>query len=313
MITSIIFGLFSAVLWGSADVLCRKTSKTIGYYLTSVYIQLIGFCFAVTFALLYDPPVPKFQPNLLLLNILLGIFALVSFTFYYRGLTEGTMSLIGPISGAMAPTVAVLFSVVFLGQAILPTDGFAIAGIILGVVLSGINLSELRNLVPNAILSRNQTIENKYPASYVDMKSRVIKELDSSLIAAGAAGVIYVGLGIIIPLYGWLFPSIIIKASSTLVAFAYLLCLRRKLIIPNLRTFLWLTLMGFLDLMGLVAFNLGLITAGGYIPLVVTFSGLSGLVVLFLARIFYEERLNTIQSLGIFLVIIAAMVLLYFQ
>jgi uncharacterized membrane protein len=71
--------------------------------------------------------------------------------------------------------------------------------------------------------------------------------------------------------------------------------------------------MGTMDLGGILAFSFGILTAGGYLPIVVTFSGLSGLVVLMLARLFYQEKLDTVQTAGIFLVIAAAMTLLYFQ
>ena len=84
---AVFFGLLSAVFWGGADFLSRKTSKSIGYYLTVCYIQLIGCIISVGVAFLYGNRIPVLKPNLVLLNVVLGLLALASFVFLYRGLS----------------------------------------------------------------------------------------------------------------------------------------------------------------------------------------------------------------------------------
>jgi uncharacterized membrane protein len=319
---AIFLGWLSAVLWGTADFISRKTAKSIGYYLTAAYLQLIGCVVCVAFAIHYGEHLPYLKPNFLLLNVVLGLLVLVSLVFLYRGLSQGTMSIVAPISGGMGPAVAVVLSVIILGQVVVLTDAYAIAGVILGVILSGVKFSELRsNLLHRSVLptlsSDSKLCENvvRSEASSDGMWGglRITKGLDSAIVSAVAAGSVYLGLGVLIPQIGWLFPIIIMKATGALAAFGFMLLAKGHFKIPSCRTVLWLILMGTMDVAGMLAFSFGIMTAGGYLPIVVTFSGLSGVVVLMLARFFYKERLDTVQTAGVFLVIICAMTLLYFQ
>ena len=319
---AIFLGLLSALLWGTEDFLSRKTSKSVGYYQTVGYIQLVGCIVSVAFAALHGEHFPSFEGSFLLLNVVLGLLVLVSFVFLYRGLSQGTMSIVAPISSGMGPAVAVALSVIILGQAVVSIDAYAITGVIIGVILSGVKFSELRSglrhtgasptLSSDSILCEN-TARGETCFGSMWSGLRITKGLDSAIVSAVAAGTVYLGLGFLIPKSGWLFPIIIIKATGAFTVFGFMLLAKGDFKIPNSRTMLWLILMGTMDLAGIGALSLGILTAGGYLPIVVTFSGLSGVVVLMLAKLFYQEKLDTIQTVGIFLVIAAAMILLYFQ
>jgi len=321
MLAAVFLGLLSAALWGTSDFLSRKTSNSIGYYLTVGYMQLIGCIVSVAFASLYGEhfPVMLRESKLLLLNVLIGLLVWVSFVFLYRGFSQGTMSIVAPVSGGMGPAIAVVLSVIILGQGIIPTEAYAIAGVIAGVILSGVKFSEVGLFhtgvsppLSDSKLSENTALDDAYfDGNWRGL--RVMKGLDSAIVSSVAGGAVYLGLGFLIPQAGWLFPVIIVKATGALAVFGFMLLGRGVFKIPSSRDMLWLILMGTLDLAGILTFGLGVLTAGGYLPLVITFSGLYGLVILMLSRIFYEEKLNTIQTAGILLVIAAAMTLLYFQ
>ncbi len=318
LITAIIFGLLSAVLWGTSDFLSRETSKSIGYYLTTGYVQLIGFIVPISIALLYQEQIPIFDLPLLSLNLLLGIFVFLSFIFLYRGLSEGTMSIVAPVTSGSAPAFAVILFVIVLGQTLTKVETYAIAGVIVGVTLSGVRFSQLKKDIlrtgfprPNAINMRASQVEMQVVDH--DKARRIVKGLDFSLLCSANTAVVYLGLGILIPRLGWFFPALILKGAAALVAFAFLVLARKKFEIPDTRTFLLLVLMGVLDMGGLLVFNYGISIAGNLLPLVVTFSGLSGLVILICAYVVYHERLERIQAVGIFLVITAASILLYLQ
>ena len=318
MITAIIFGLLSAVLWGTSDFLSRETSKSIGHYLTTGYVQFIGFIVPISIALFYHEQIPTFDLPLLLLNCLLGIFLFFSFIFLYRGLTEGAMSIVAPVTSGSAPAFAVILFVIILGQTLTKIEAYAIAGVIIGVTLSGVRFAQLKKDILRTGFPRSNAANKK--ASQAEMEHedhektrRIVKGLDLSLLCSASTAVVYLGLGILIPRLGWLFPAIILKGAGALVAFAFLLLARKKFKIPDTRTFLLLFLMGVLDVGGLLVFNYGISIAGNLLPLVVTFSGLSGLVILICAYLVYHERLERIQAVGIFLVITAAAILLYFQ
>ena len=236
----------------------------------------------------------------------------------YRGLAEGTMSIVAPVTSGLGPAFAVILFVIILGQTLTKIEAYAIAGVIVGVTLSGVRFTQLKKDILRTGFPRSNAINMK--TSQVEMKHedhekarRIAKGLDLSLLCSASTAVVYLGLGILIPRLGWLFPAIILKGAAVLVAFAFLLLARKELKIPDVRTFLLLVLMGVLDVTGLLVFNYGISIAGNLVPLVVTFSGLSGLVILIYAYLVYHERLERIQAVGIFLVITAASILLYFQ
>ncbi len=321
LLAAIFFGLLCAVLWGAADFLSRKTSKSIDCYLMVGYIQLIGCLASVAVAFLLGGDLPVLKPNFVLLNVVVGLLALAGLVFLYRGLSQGTMSLVAPLSGGMGPAVAVVLSVIILGQVVASIHAYAIAGVIIGVVLSGVKFSELRTGLLPSDVSQIPSVHAKLCESNARGAAssegiwggRIMKGLDSAILSAVAAGAVYLGLGVLTPQFGWLFPTIIMKGTGALVVFGFMLVARGGFVIPNSRTMLRLILMGVLDVVGMLAFNFGILTAGGYLPIVVTFSGLSGLIVLMLARLFYREKLDIVQTAGIFLVITGAMTLLYFQ
>lgn len=319
MISAIFFGVLSAVLWGTSDFLSRETSKSIGYLLTTCYIQFLGFLVPLALIPFYPGQNPVFDLRLFSLNFSLGIFVFLSFIFLYRGLSEGTMSIVAPVTGGTGPAFTVILAVILLGQTLSPIEALMITAVIIGVALSGVRFSQLKSDILAAGFLRPKMSEVKSLVSTGsenlehEKARRIEKGLDSSLLCAGCAAVVYLGLGIITPRLGWLFPAVIMKGAAALTAVTFLLIARRKIKIPDKRTFSVLVLMAVLDAGGLLVFNFGVVVAQGFLPLVVTFSGLSGLVILLCARVAYQEKLERIQAIGIFLVITAASILLYFQ
>ncbi len=228
------------------------------------------------------------------------------------------MSIVAPVTSGSAPAFAVILFVIILGQTLTKIETCAIAGVIVGVTLSGVRFSQLKKDILRTGFQRSNAANMK--TSQLEMEHgdhekarRLVKGLDLSLLCSSSTAVVYLGLGILVPRLGWLFPALILKGACALVAFAFLLLARKKFKIPDTRTFLLLVLMGVLDVGGLLVFNYGIFIAGSLLPLVVTFSGLSGLVILICAYFVYHERLERIQAVGIFLVITAASILLYFQ
>ncbi|HXY82208.1 MAG TPA: DMT family transporter [Candidatus Saccharimonadales bacterium] len=320
MISAIFFGVLSAVLWGTSDFLSRETSKSIGFFPTTCYIQFLGFLVPLALIPFYLGQNPVVDLRLFSLNFSLGVFVFLSFIFLYRGLSEGTMSIVAPVTSGTGPAFTVILAVVLLGQILSRIEAITITAVIIGVALSGVKFSQLKSdiLAAGFLGTKTPEVRSSEPNGKIEnleheKARRIEKGLDSSLLCAGCAAVVYLGLGIITPRLGWLVPALIMKGAAALTAATFLLIARRKIKIPDKRTFLLLVLMAALDAGGLLVFNFGIVVAEGFLPLVVTFSGLSGLVILLCARVAYQEKLESVQAVGIFLVITAASILLYFQ
>ena len=227
------------------------------------------------------------------------------------------MSIVAPVTSGSAPAFAVILFVIILGQTLTQIEACAIASVIVGVTLSGVRFSELKKDILRTGLPRTNSGTPKTSQEIKleghEKARRIVKGLDFSLLCSASTAIVYLGLGFLIPRLGWFFPALITKGAVAIVAFAFLLFARKKFLIPNQRVFLLLVLMGVMDVSGLLVFNYGMSIAGNLLPLVVTFSGLSGLVILICAHLVYHERLERIQAAGVFLVIAAASVLLYFQ
>jgi drug/metabolite transporter (DMT)-like permease len=228
------------------------------------------------------------------------------------------MSIVAPVTSGVAPAFSVILFVIFLGQSLSKIEAYAIAGVIVGVTLSGVRFAQLKkDILRTGFSLPNSTIDMKtsQTAKHGDHEKarRLVKGLDFAFLCSASTAVVYLGLGILIPRLGWFFPALILKGAGAFVTFAFLMLAGKKFKIPDKRTSLLLLLMGIMDVGGLLVFNYGISIAENLLPLVITFSGLSGLVILICAYVVYHERLEPIQAVGIFLVITAASILLYFQ
>jgi drug/metabolite transporter (DMT)-like permease len=64
--------------------------------------------------------------------------------------------------------------------------------------------------------------------------------------------------------------------------------------------------------MGFITFNLGLLSADNSLPIVVTLSGMVGVVTIELARIFYHEKLEPVQLLGVLIIFVGVGTVSYY-
>jgi drug/metabolite transporter (DMT)-like permease len=117
-------------------------------------------------------------------------------------------------------------------------------------------------------------------------------------------------LRFVTPVFGWLLPVVIMKATDSIISFGLLIPLKQRFVIPNPRTFMWLILMGVMDAAGFLSYNFGVIAADNYLPIVVTLSALLGVVTTLLATAFYHERIDTIQTTGVLAVFVGIVILL---
>jgi len=126
------------------------------------------------------------------------------------------------------------------------------------------------------------------------------------------AGIGLFGLGVVASVLGSILSVVVLKLSETIAAFIFFLVVSKKFVKPSRRTWGWLILIGASDAGGFATYNIGVLTAGSSLPIVVTLSSLLGVVTVLLARIFYKERLEKIQTLGIVIIFVAVAAILYF-
>jgi drug/metabolite transporter (DMT)-like permease len=313
IVLPVIYGLGAALFWGTGDFYSRIPSQKIGYYLTSTFVQLFGFLglaayLAATgemnFQLLSANPYPLFY------NLLVGVAMFAGLLFLYRGYATGIMSITAPVAGSY-PVITIVLAALVLGEVVSGAKLVGIVIVIVGIVLAGIKLSELKAL-GFSTPKKDPYPANHYSSGKTVQKSKKIAEgLDSALGACFSLGIVYFLLGFVIPVFGELLPIMVMRGAAAATSIALFIPLRQKIKRPSLRTFLSIILLSILDTLGFVSIAFGVTSAGNSLPIVVTISGLVGVVTVLLASIFYHERLDKIQYLGLLVIFLGVATVLY--
>jgi drug/metabolite transporter (DMT)-like permease len=304
--TSIFLGLATALFWGVCDFLSRQPSKEIGFYLTTAYMQVSALAVIFLYALFFgylNIPLILGHGYYSLASLAIGVVAYVALLFIFRGYSLGNMAIVAPIAGSY-PAVTALLSFLILGEILLPVQSYAIAITIVGIVLSGTRLSEFFGFRKKISSSTSEGLK---------IRTRLIVGADSALVAALSGGTAFFALGFVTPVLGPVIPPLLIKVSGLIVGFAIIPLLRQQFKRPSKQAILWLSIIGILDGVGFVTLNTGILEASAKdLPIVVTMAALMSVVTSMLASIFYNEKLEKIQILGIALIIIGVASIVYF-
>jgi drug/metabolite transporter (DMT)-like permease len=318
MIDSVIYGLCTAFLWGTCDFLSRKPSQRVGYYLTSSLMQLFSFAglIIVSFAFnLVDLRVLFSNQLLFLINIGIGFFLFSGLVFLYRAYSIGKMTIIAPIVSSY-PIVTILLSVFVLGQTLPVAPALGVLIVLTGIILTGLRFARFEsspNSRPEFVRSQIMRAD-RFEIDSVGNDSafsRFAKGFGFALISCISYGVLYFGLGVITPKFGFVLPVILTRGAAALISFALLIPTRNTLRIAEPRTVAWILLISALSSAGSLSFGFGILSAGDSISIVTTLSGLFSSVTLVLAWIFYHERLGKVQIFGICILLLGATIVLY--
>jgi drug/metabolite transporter (DMT)-like permease len=317
LILAALCGLAAAICWGVSDFISRQPSRRIGYYITSTYVQLFSFIGLFVLVLVTIPSsLAKIPQNQIVFaeNLIIGVLMFGALLFLYRGYAQGMMSITGPISSSY-PVVTIILSVVILGVTLADITAIGITIVVIGIILAGFKISDLRTLINTGSEKMAMARISSPPSSLSSQESgrkMLVRGVDSAILACLFLGVIYLGLGSVTKVYGTILPILVMRGSAAIVGFALLLPLKQKFVLPSKKVLPWLLLLATLDSTGLLLFDRGITIAQNSLPIVVTLSGLVGVVTLLLARTFYKERLDTIQGIGVIILLVGVGIVLYF-
>ncbi|MGD9092128.1 MAG: EamA family transporter, partial [Anaerolineales bacterium] len=115
-ILSIIFGLASAVCWGTGDFTGGYTSKRTPVYTVTLGSLLVGGTLLLLPALLLAEPIPSI--NSLIIGGFAGIFGTLGLVALYLGLSSGQMGVVSPVAALVSATLPVVFGII--GEGIPP-------------------------------------------------------------------------------------------------------------------------------------------------------------------------------------------------
>jgi len=140
--TPVAFALLSLLCWSVGDIFGTVASRRLGALATSVW----GYVLRIAVFAIYIPfgleELKHYNPQLLALNLILGVVLAAGFLCFNRGLKVGNPSIVGTIAAAYTAIVVVL-SIVFLNESLVAKEALAILAIFGGVLLVSLDKEAL--------------------------------------------------------------------------------------------------------------------------------------------------------------------------
>ena len=265
------FGLATALGYGTADYVAKRTTDRVGFVETLWYLEMIGVPLLVVLALLLEHVTSlPLEPLLLLAG--LTAFNVVASFFLYRAFEFGTLSVVSPLASAY-PALIVVLAVLLLHERPTVPDAVGIALTLTGVILiTRVTVGEV---------SRAK-----------DHRAGII----SALIAFLGYGVFYFGLKLVVGPIPPITSAAVVRVL-TLAPVALVAASRGALRLPRKGLLRSAVTIATLDSLALVAYDLGIVT-GHSLAVLGTVSGLFSAVTVAWAVLLLKERLSIVQWVG---------------
>lgn len=283
---AIIFALISYFTWGIGDIFGTIATRKIGGYSTAFYnfvIWLVVSSLYIPFAL---SDLNKFTFQSLLISITLAFLTPIPVIAFYEGLRVGNAAVVVTITSSFA-AISVLISTIFLGEKISLSQGISIVVISLGIVLTSLDLKQLKG--------RNFLLDRGVPYA---------------ILAMIIWGITFAFIKIPIKQVGWFWPGYISIMGFPLV-FIFMKIRKIKLIKPAKRIFMSLLLSSILLSIGGFSYNLGV--SRGLVALVAPIASSAATLFVLLAFLIFKDPITKQQIFGIITTLIGIVLLSIFS
>lgn len=142
---AIIFALISYFTWGTGILVEAIVARKLNSFSLALWAFILSSVVLSFYAPFVINDLKGLTLELLVFIIVIGIIGLFFGTIiYYEALKKGNRALVGTIASSF-PAVAVLISVIFLKERVSINQIIAIVIIFIGLILSSIDLREVRN------------------------------------------------------------------------------------------------------------------------------------------------------------------------
>lgn len=274
---SVLFGVIAMLAWGVADFLAAASVRKLTELQVAFMSQIVILAIFIPAALIFFPS-PQFTVSDILWVILGGVIDALGLLAFFKGLKVGKVAVVAPIATS-ASIVTVLISILFLGEQLRLPQAASILFVIAGSILISFRLNDLRGL-------------------HFD---HAVKGAHYAFIAMILWGI---GIGIIGHTVhaepDWL-PLVLISNLAILATFIlYGKIKGRKLSAPLINARLP-ALVGISEAIAFAAFGFG--SSMGSASIIVPIIGTAPAVSVVLARVFFNEKTEINQKLGLLFII----------
>jgi drug/metabolite transporter (DMT)-like permease len=279
---AILFALVAHVGWATGDILGATVSRKIGGYSTTFWSYVVR----IPVLALYLPFDLENVRAVTLLDIgvsgALSVVALVGTVFFFDAFRGGNASLVGTIGSAFTvPTV--ILSVIFFGERLDAYQTFAIVVIVVGLVITSLDLGTLRQGVG------------------------LDRSVGMALLAMLCWGIYYALIRIPVERIGWFLPTYI---SFFFAPFVLLLMRMQR--VPLRSPLAEGAGMAFIGMQVLVTaanfgYNIGI--TSGYTSIVAPIAGAYPILFVFISALTFKEPLKAQQLWGIVISLVGILAL----
>lgn len=273
----IIFGLIAFTACGFSDFFATYSTRNVGSVKTFFWSQFASLIFYTFFFLFFFLTIPSISYSEWLLIILMTIAVIGGFFNYYKGFKVGKVAVIAPIVNSW-PIITLFFALTILGQSLKISQAYAIIIILFGALLVSFKYSDLKRFV-----FKNAASGLRY-----------------AIIGAFMFGVAYTILDPLVASLGFFIPVFLHKLIQVPLSYTYIKNKKIDLKFPKSIVF-FIVLIGGLEFGGVITYNLAINSE--FTALIAPMMAASPMVTVLLARIFFKERLNLNQWLGVFLIV----------
>lgn len=285
---AILFALISYFSWAFGDIFGTVATRKLGAYSSTFWSSILS---VIIFAL-YAPFAPgnlsNLTPDLLVLNILLGILLWVSVITFSIALIIENPSLVATISGSFI-AVTVILSIIFLNQTLIVPQILSTLVIFTGLILSSLNIRDLRNR--KKIMTRGVIL---------------------SLITMFIWGIYFTFITIPVRELSWFWPNVIAISLFPVLTFLYMIIRRIKFYPPTFKNALPFTFFG-VFLVRIAEFNYNFAISKGLTAVVAPIAGSYPTLYVVLAFLIFKDKITKQQVLGITTTLVGIVLLSFFS
>ena len=134
--TAVLLGIAAAIGWGTGDFSGGVATRRTGNYLVVFIINLFGVVALIAAILIFGETMPPARD--LMFGALAGMSGAIGLAAFLRGLSQGNMASVAPLTAVIASSIPVIFSL-FNEGAVEPHKmaGFALALLSIWIISSG--------------------------------------------------------------------------------------------------------------------------------------------------------------------------------
>lgn len=279
--SGIFFGIAAMICWGLSDFFVTKSARGCDPLKAFFWSQLVALgLMLIVFYEFFE--LPSFSIEVIILLLASGFFTVVANLSFYKSLRQGKVSIVMPIASCWA-VVTVILSLIFLGESltVFKTVGVIIA--IVGVLLVSFKWKDI------ALDVKKHTAGVKYAA-----------------IAALAYGADFTVIDLAAKKIGWFLLIFFVGLITACYLLAYAGIKKKDISFPK-NALKFIFSVGVLDTIAYLLYASSVTREYGAV--VAPIAAASPAVSILLARIFFKEKLEINQEIGMILVLVSLILL----